>query len=267
LPLQKSNERFDSEKRMMDSEAADAKHRNRTVSAQARAALTGFDRWRERHRDAGLTAILVMQVAIMFVIGPMTGAKLLNSQFVEALRVGMATTAVLIVNRYRPVGIAAALVFVISVLTSTYVKSGEAGQIVPLVNNGITLIFDIAVAWIVAHAAFDAGRINFHRIMGAVILYLYVGLIFAGLLRMEATLVPGSFGGLPLGVKPSLSEFLYFSLGQLTTVGSAGIAPIHPFARSLSTLESVIGQLYPATFIARLVTLHGSVLEDRRNKR
>ncbi|HTM74904.1 MAG TPA: hypothetical protein VL198_16885 [Pseudolabrys sp.] len=33
------------------------------------------------------------------------------------------------------------------------------------------------------------------------------------------------------------------------------IVPLHPIARSLCNLESVIGQLYPATLLARLVTL------------
>jgi hypothetical protein len=36
---------------------------------------------------------------------------------------------------------------------------------------------------------------------------------------------------------------------------------VHPIARSLSNIEGIIGQLYPATLLARLVTLE---LEDRR---
>ncbi|UEM17701.1 MULTISPECIES: hypothetical protein [Bradyrhizobium] len=31
--------------------------------------------------------------------------------------------------------------------------------------------------------------------------------------------------------------------------------PVHPWARSLCNIEAVIGQLYPATLLARLVTL------------
>jgi len=37
--------------------------------------------------------------------------------------------------------------------------------------------------------------------------------------------------------------------------------PLHPFARSLVIIEAIIGQLYPATLLARLVTLE---LEHRR---
>jgi hypothetical protein len=58
-----------------------------------------------------------------------------------------------------------------------------------------------------------------------------------------------------------LAELLYFSLSTLTTSGYGDIVPVHPFVRSLANLESVIGQLYPATFLARLVTLHGTVAE------
>jgi hypothetical protein len=43
--------------------------------------------------------------------------------------------------------------------------------------------------------------------------------------------------------------------GTLTTAGSGDITAVHPLARSLTTLEAMVGQLYPATLLARLVTL------------
>ena len=48
----------------------------------------------------------------------------------------------------------------------------------------------------------------------------------------------------------------------LTTVGFGDITAIHPLARSLVMFESLIGQLYPAILLARLVTLE---LETRRS--
>ena len=47
----------------------------------------------------------------------------------------------------------------------------------------------------------------------------------------------------------------YFSFATLTSTGYGDIVPIHPLARSLTNLECVFGQLYPATILARLVTL------------
>jgi hypothetical protein len=42
----------------------------------------------------------------------------------------------------------------------------------------------------------------------------------------------------------------------LTSVGYGDIVPLHSFAHSsLANVEAIIGQLYPATLLARLVTL------------
>ena len=51
---------------------------------------------------------------------------------------------------------------------------------------------------------------------------------------------------------------LAFSLGAMTTTGSGDVMALHPLARSLANLEAVIGQLFPATLLARLVTLHAT---------
>jgi hypothetical protein len=50
----------------------------------------------------------------------------------------------------------------------------------------------------------------------------------------------------------------------LTTTGYGDIAPLHPYARSLANVEAIIGQIYPATLLAWLVTLElrTSVVHD-----
>jgi hypothetical protein len=216
---------------------------------------------RERFREVGLSIILGLQVTIMFVVGPLAGTGRFSAEAIEALRFGLAATSILVVNRSRLIGACVAVTFVVSLLCTLYLKSGAAGQATYLANIGFTIAFDLAVAWTVAHAAFDAGRITIHRIMGAVILYLYIGLIFASLYRLAAISLHPAFTGLSAIRKGNLSELLYFSLSTLTTAGFGDIIPVHPFIRSLANLEAVIGQLYPATFLARLVTLHGTVSE------
>ena len=52
------------------------------------------------------------------------------------------------------------------------------------------------------------------------------------------------------------SEFLYFSFITLTSVGYGDLTPIGAPARSLAMLEGVVGQLYLAILIARLVGIH-----------
>jgi hypothetical protein len=77
--------------------------------------------------------------------------------------------------------------------------------------------------------------------------------------------VPTAFSGLqPLQDNLAVaSNLIYFSFVTLTSVGYGDIVPVHPVARSLTNVEQVIGQLYPATLLARLVTLE---LKWRREK-
>jgi hypothetical protein len=218
--------------------------------------------WRSAYREVGLSVILVLLASIMFVVGPLAGVGWLNTEAIEALRFALAATAILIVSRNRLITTAVAATFVVSLACTALLRNGVAGQAIYVANIGITIAFDLAVAWTVAHAAFDAGKITIHRIMGAVILYLYISLIFSSLYRLMALFLHPSFAGLPLG-RRNLSELLYFSLSTLTTSGYGDIVPVHPFVRSLANLESVIGQLFPATFLARLVTLHGAEIAPK----
>lgn len=47
-----------------------------------------------------------------------------------------------------------------------------------------------------------------------------------------------------------------FSLATITTTGYGDLAPVHQLARSLANMEAVFGQIFPVTFVARLVALH-----------
>ena len=52
-----------------------------------------------------------------------------------------------------------------------------------------------------------------------------------------------------------VAAMTYFSISALTSASFGDIFPVHPFARCLANLEAMIGQLYPATLLARVVTL------------
>ena len=126
-------------------------------------------------------------------------------------------------------------------------------------------IFLDATAWlmsglmlsvVVTRAVFAPGRINLHRIIGAVLLYLNIGRIFVALFCYVALLEPDALVGLqPLKDNyAAAGDLIYFSFITLTSVGYGDIVLLHPFARGLANVEAIIGQLYPATLLARLVT-------------
>jgi hypothetical protein len=41
----------------------------------------------------------------------------------------------------------------------------------------------------------------------------------------------------------------------LTSTGFGDVTPVHPIARTLTNVEAIIGQLFPATLLARLISL------------
>jgi hypothetical protein len=213
-----------------------------------------FHRWRSG--EIGLSIVLGLQIAIMFVIAPLAATGLLPGPTVDLFRLGLAAVAVLLVTPNRLGAAVVGITFLISLLLSLGFRTGMSALVVNLERLAAVSAFDLAIVAVVAHRVFAGGRVSLHRIMGAVILYLSIGLIFANIYRVCTLLLHPSFSTFTPGSGGALSQLLYFSLTTLTTTGFGDIAPVHPFVRSLANLESVIGQLFPATLLARLVTLH-----------
>jgi Ion channel len=95
------------------------------------------------------------------------------------------------------------------------------------------------------------------RIFGAIVLYMLLGLMWAVAYAMVDRLVPHAFAG-QLVHGEGIADWVYFSFVTLTTLGYGDITPVARVVRSLAILEALIGQLYPAIIIARLVSLQGS---------
>ncbi len=104
----------------------------------------------------------------------------------------------------------------------------------------------------VAYALSDDRNIDY-RLIGAVVGFLLIGAVWARayllLLRFypDAIVLPGG--------RADRSDVIYYSFATLTTLGQG--AAIHPVARSLATFEALVGMLFPAVFIARLLSRGG----------
>jgi hypothetical protein len=119
------------------------------------------------------------------------------------------------------------------------------------------LTLSTTFAIVVSRAVFAKGRITTHRIVGAILLYLLVAMVFASLFLFIGAALRGAFANLAIADSPRLAaDVIYFSFVTLTSVGYGDIYPVHAIARSLCNLEAICGQLFPAILIARLVSLH-----------
>ena len=121
---------------------------------------------------------------------------------------------------------------------------------------GAWLVIAVTLGIVVVQAVFRQGRVTYHRIVGAILVYLLIAVAFATLYIFVGLSIPGAINGIAFEDDRSLaSSVFYFSFVTLTSTGYGDVVPVHPFARSLCNIESIVGQLYPATLLARLVTL------------
>jgi len=92
-------------------------------------------------------------------------------------------------------------------------------------------------------------------LLGSACAYILLSLAFASAYEAVEFFSPGAISGLdPSGASGTLfSQLSYFSLVTLTTLGYGDLAPVHPFCQSLAIVESVIGVLFPALVVARII--------------
>jgi hypothetical protein len=210
---------------------------------------------RERWSDALLTALTVLLAVMLFVIAPLQALGIFVFQAFEFVFAVILVAGVFVMSGSRTA--VAAMVVSLVMAAVAAISRIKAPSILDMnLFAGAWLTVGITLAWVVSRAVFAPGRVTHHHVMGAVLLYLTIAVIFAALFTFVGSLVPWAFSGLSLEDSPALaSNLIYFSFATLTTTGYGDIFPVHPIARSLCNLESIFGQLYPATLLARLVTL------------
>jgi hypothetical protein len=105
---------------------------------------------------------------------------------------------------------------------------------------------------------FGPGHITAHRVRRGDCALSLDCYRFAYLYQVIAEVIPAAFSGLTFrgADRIALSPFLYYSLMSLTTLGLGDITPVHELARSFTVLEALLGQLFPAVILARILTLY-----------
>jgi hypothetical protein len=214
-----------------------------------------IDKTRHRWEDPLLTGLTILMLVMMFVVAPLQALGLFAFQVFELLLAILLVAGVFVISGSRT-AVAAMLVALAMIVTGAVLRIRSPSILDLNLFAGAWLIVGATLAWAVARSIFAPGRVTYHRVVGAVLLYLTVAIIFAAFFTFLGTLDPKAFIGLSIQDSPKLAtQLIYFSFTTLTTTGYGDVSPVHPIARSLCNLEAIFGQLYPATLVARLVTL------------
>ena len=104
----------------------------------------------------------------------------------------------------------------------------------------------------IARALYRRPVVDVHTVLGAICIYVLIGMLFAfvydaiGLLGSEPFFVQTQTA--------TTADYLYFSFITLTTVGYGDYTAAGGLGRSLASLEALIGQIYLVTVVATIVS-------------
>jgi len=188
----------------------------------------------------------------LLVAPPLLGAGIVHSVLFDILFSLILVSGAAAVSNRRWQTITAVVLAVAS-LSFRWLNFGLGNSSIALIDAGIGAVALLFFAALVLGQVLRKGPITLHRVRGAVAAYLLFGLAWSAAYQFVYDLLPTAFRLDP--TKDPRLELIYFSFVTLTTVGYGDITPLIPAARSLAIAEALVGQLFPAVLIGRLVSM------------
>ena len=199
---------------------------------------------KRRINDQLLIVLTILLSLLLFVIGPAQANGVISGTVL-----GVIFGIVLIPATVMVWGNRMAVAAILVAFGLVFVAAIRQGTLLDRYLDAIAwFIAGLTLSIVVARAVFARG--------------LTIGLTFVALFGFLLIIEPNTFNIPAFEGNFSIGKLIYFSFVTLTTIGYGDIVPLHPYARGLANIEAIIGQLYPATLLARLVTLE---LAIRRN--
>jgi hypothetical protein len=212
-----------------------------------------------RRKRTGRYLVLLICILLMFTISPLV-APLHHG----VLMLNIVGAAVVVAGSYA-VGKGKSRLVPVIVLSAASiaftwwlsVAPSRASMIAS--HTSLAVLISFFVVNILGYVLRD-DRITADKIYAAICVYLLAGYGWAFAYALLEESDPGAFSG-PVAVEAGdhtgrIMGLRYFSFVTLTTVGYGDIVPRSPAARTMATLEAVMGQLYLVALVGRLVGLH-----------
>lgn len=199
--------------------------------------------------------VLLLAYLVLYPYGQHTGLPFL------AFRVFGAVVTILSVYAvsFRRAFVWFALVLAIPALVQRILLPRADAGALPLTSILLGLLFDLFIVVVIFRRVFLKEEPSKETIFGALCVYLLLGFSFSSLYGMLTTMQPHAFyldPAINSHSVPDRFDLIYYSFTNLTCMGAAGITPVSTQARSISVLEALLGVLYLAVLISRLLTAY-----------
>lgn len=205
----------------------------------------------------GRVWFLLLLVALLHFIYPMTlGGSTLSLIVYQLLYSTMFVAGILVAGdspRHLLITVSLAVLWLL--LSISYALD-PTNRWKILATYAALLPFQATITLVLLRYIFTARRVTQDVLLAAVTVYLLLAAMFVPIYGALELLQPGSFVDNVLGAPVFWQQFIYYSLITLTTAGYGDIVPVSGWARALASAEAVIGVLYLAILLARLVGLY-----------
>jgi Ion channel len=194
----------------------------------------------------GLLSILVIASIIVTVWSDTTVGNVLTVLFQ-----GVALLFALVTSRARAATIRAAIALVLLSVIGAAVGSAVASSTGLVISSGVRAALTIAALVAIAHRLGTHPVVSGETLLGAICVYLLIGLLFAAVDGMVEGIQGTAF--FVQVARTTWMDRLYFSYVTLATVGFGDLTPATDAGRVSAITEALTGQLYLVSVVAVVV--------------
>lgn len=210
--------------------------------------------------------LLLLGYLILYPYGTNAGLPFLMVRVFGIALMALSIYAVSFRRLYMWIGL---LLAVPALAQRILLSSGPIGAL-STASISFGLVFDLFIIVVLFRRVFMTDEPTREMIFGALCIYLLVGFGFSSIYGMLVTLQPHAFYLEPTVNAheiPDRFDLIYFSFGTVTCVGASGITPASTQARSISVIEALLGVLYLAVLISRLLNSYQmNAVREKINK-
>ena len=135
----------------------------------------------------------------------------------------------------------------------------QLGSVDPRIRFGgevLVLVAFLFTSFMMVVDTMQARTVTVEQISSSLAAYVLFGLVWTLAFFMLETYVPGSLSIGETSRDGLFDACIYFSFVTLTTLGYGDILPLSEAARALAYSEAILGQLYLAVLVAKLVGMY-----------
>lgn len=154
------------------------------------------------------------------------------------------------------------MIALVLAVPSHTVSAAEIKSSAAVVNTFLSFGFDVFIVVVIFRRIFAKTSADSESIYGALCIYLIVGFSFSNIFLLVAYFQPRAFYLDPATNDHATFQRLdsvYYSYGTMTSLGATGITPVTADARLLTIIEALLGVLFLAVLVSRLLSAYGKL--------